>query len=144
MEVSFIPRCIINYFSTNFFKQNEINILFSNILLILLFLVFKNSVVNFMNLLPHFCLFDKLFGLECPFCGTTRAFCEIANFNLSNAYKLNFSSLFVALYFAFQIPLRLFSLYKFKSIENVNLISRYLGNTVLIIILVNWLIKIFT
>ena len=83
MEISIIPRWLMKYLSNDYFRQNDINILISNILILSLFILFKNTVVDFMNLIPHFCLIDKIFGIECPVCGTTRAFCELSNGNIS-------------------------------------------------------------
>ena len=141
MEISIIPRWLIRQFSKYYLRQNNINILISNFCIILIFVLFKNSVIETLNFIPHFCLFDKLIGVECPVCGTTRAFCELANGNIKHAISLNLSSFFVASFFIFQIPLRLFSLCRNKSIEKINLISKYFGNTVLIVIMVNWVLK---
>ena len=142
MEVSIIPRWLIRYFSDNCLRQININILISNILIIAIFVLFRNSLLDILNYIPHFCLFDKLIGIECPVCGTTRAFCEIATGNIRHAYNLNFSSFFVASFFIFQIPLRLFSLLKDKPVDKINMISKYYGNIVLIVILVNWILRI--
>ena len=117
------------------------NILISNILIITIFVLFRNSLLDFLSYIPHFCLFDKLIGIECPVCGTTRAFCEIAKGNLQKAFSLNLSSFLVALFFLFQIPLRLFSLYREKSIKRINLISRRMSYVVLAVIITNWLLN---
>jgi hypothetical protein len=142
MEISIIPRWLISRFSKDYWRQNDINLLISNFCIVLFFLLFRNSILEILNLLPHFCLFDKLIGVECPVCGTTRAFCAMANGNLRNAIVLNISSFFVASFFIFQIPLRLFSLCKTNSNEKINLISKYFSHSVIVVILVNWLIKI--
>ena len=143
MEISFIPKWILKYFSDDYFRQNDISILASNILIIVTFLLFKNSVIGILNLLPHFCLIDKLFSVECPFCGTTRAFCELANGNIDKALTLNFSSLLVALFFILQIPLRLISLLKESLLIKINLLSEYLGGIILLLIITSWVIYLF-
>lgn len=130
------------YLSKDFLRQNELNILISNIFVISIFILFKNSLIHYLNYIPHFCLFDKIFGVECPVCGITRSFCEIAKGNLKQAFSLNLSGFFVALFFLLQIPLRIISLYNIKSIEKVNIISNYLSKTVLMVILINWVVKI--
>jgi|ERR1035437_403514 hypothetical protein len=141
MEISIIPRWLLKYFSNEFIRQNNIGILLSNIFIISIFVLFKNNVLSFLNLFPHFCLVDKLFGVECPVCGTTRAFCELSNGNISKAITLNFTSLFVASFFILQIPLRVFSLIKENSHKSINLLSKYLGRIILVIIFVNWIIN---
>ena len=133
----------MKYLSNNDFRQREINILISNLFILSVFILFKDSLINLLNLLPHFCLIDKLFGIECPVCGTTRALCELAKGNINNAYHLNATSALVAFYFVLQIPLRSFSLLKENSQKNINSFSKYLGNILLILILVNWIIKFF-
>jgi hypothetical protein len=141
MEISIIPKWLMSYLSKNYLIQYQMNILISNILIITIFVLLRNSLLDFLSYIPHFCLFDKLIGIECPVCGTTRAFCEIAKGNLQKALSLNLSSFFVALFFLFQIPLRLFSLYREKSIKRINLISRRLSYVVLAVIVANWLLN---
>ncbi len=141
MEISIIPRWLMKYLSNDYFRQNDINILISNLFIISIFILFKNTLIDFLNLIPHFCLIDKLFGVECPVCGTTRAFCELSNGNINKAHSLNFNSLFVASFFILQIPLRLLSLIKDNTRHKVNLLSKYLGNIILIIIFTTWVIK---
>lgn len=143
MEISLIPRWLISKFNSEFRIQNELNILISNVLVLMLFVVFNNSLIDLMNSIPHFCLFDKIFGIECPVCGTTRAFCELATGNLYQAFTLNFSSFFVATFFIFQIPLRAISLYKNALICKVNRVSKYFSYAVCIVILANWVMKLF-
>lgn len=142
MEISIVPRWLMNRLSKDSLTQYQLNILISNIFIISVFVLFRNSMLNILSYLPHFCLFDKLIGIECPVCGTTRAFCEIAKGNFQQAYYLNLSSFFVAMFFLFQIPLRFLSLYREKSIKRINLISKYLGYAVLFIIMTNWVVKI--
>jgi len=104
-------------------------------------MVFKNDLIDFLGHIPHFCLIDKLFGVECPVCGTIRAFCELSNGNLNNAYFLNATSILVALFFISQIPLRIISLINKSKI--INIISNYLSRTILILILLNWIFNLF-
>ena len=143
MEVSFLPNWVMKYLCTDIIRQYQLNILLSNILVLLLFLIFKNSIILFLNQLPHFCLFDKLIGVECPFCGMTRAFCEISNTNFINAYRLNVASFFVISFFICQIPLRVFSFFKNEYIIRINLISKYFSNIVFAIVLANWVLNLF-
>lgn len=142
MEISIVPRWLICLLSKNSIRQNDINILISNILIILIFLLFRNSLIGILDKIPHFCLFDKILGIQCPVCGTTRALCEIANGNLRNAYYLNLSSFFVATFFLIQILLRVYSLLHIKSTTKVNLISKHSGNILLVAIVINWIVSV--
>lgn len=143
MEITIIPYWFIKKFHSEYKIQNEINILISNILIIILFTVFNHSIIDVMNSIPHFCLFDKITGLECPVCGTTRAFCEIATGNINHAYQLNFSSIIVAGYFIAQLPLRIITLYDNNLIPTINSISRFLSYSILYFILIAWIFKLF-
>lgn len=126
------------YLSVDNSTQYNINVLISNTLLILTFLIFKNSLIEFLNHLPHFCLFHKLFGIECPLCGITRAFCSIANADLNQAYNLNIASFIVAAFFVLQIPLRVISILKSHSTPTINKISKYAEYSVWFTVLANW------
>lgn len=143
MEIAIIPRWIMTHLSSDYSKQNDINILLSNSIIILSFLIFKDGLIETLGHIPHFCLFDKVTGIECPVCGTTRAFCELSSGNVSNAYSLNATSLLVAIFFLSQIPLRLISIIDNSKSRMINLISKHLSRGVLTIILLNWFINIF-
>ena len=126
MEIALIPKWLIKYLSKDYFKQNDFNILISNSFIIIFFLTFKNLLIDFLGYTPHFCLIEKIIGVECPVCGTTRAFCELSNGNLNNAYLLNATSILVALFFILQIPLRLISLFFENKNKIINIISKIL------------------
>ena len=142
MEVAFIPKWLIKYISSNSTRQYEVNILISNILIISLFILFNHTLLRVMNAVPHFCLFDKILGIQCPVCGMTRAFCELSQSNIKEAIQLNLSSLFVASFFIFQIPLRICSLCKPQMQKNISKISKVFSYFVIIVIVANWLINL--
>ncbi|MDR1343337.1 MAG: DUF2752 domain-containing protein [Prevotellaceae bacterium] len=83
MEISFIPKWLIKYVFSDYSAQFEANILISNAIIIITFAIFRDTLVDFISLLPHFCLFDKIFDVQCPFCGITRGFCELAKGHVS-------------------------------------------------------------
>lgn len=143
MEVAIIPNWVIKYISKDHLRQNDFNVLISSSIIILLFLIFKNSLICFLGHVPHFCLIDKIIGVECPVCGTTRALCELSNGNISKAYLLNPTSVFVALFFVLQVPLRIISLTNKNKTKSINILSKYFSRSVLIIILLSWIINLF-
>jgi Protein of unknown function (DUF2752) len=55
---------------------------------------------------PRLCLFYKITGMDCPFCGLTRGFSLIAHGNVSGAIKFNSMSIAVFLFFVGQIIYR--------------------------------------
>ena len=144
MEIAIIPNFLIKYLSSDYYRQNDYNILISNLAIFLFFIFSGGYIISIMNYLPHFCLFDKITGIECPVCGTTRAFCELSIGNISNAYSLNRTSVFVALFFVFQIPLRIISIIGITKATTINRISNFLSRAILTIILINWIINLFS
>ncbi|OBX22207.1 MULTISPECIES: DUF2752 domain-containing protein [Bizionia] len=144
MEIAIIPKFLIINLTDDYYKQNDYNILLSNILIIIFFAFFGNVLLPILSQIPHFCLIDKLTGIECPVCGTTRAFCEISGGNFYQAYTFNKTSLLVALFFISQLPLRLISLLKIAKTKTVNSISKYFSLAILTTILINWIITLFT
>ena len=144
MEIAIIPNFLIKHLSSDFFRQNDYNILISNLLIMLFFIFSGSYLISILNYIPHFCVIDKITGIECPVCGTTRAFCEISNGNLNNAFNLNRTSVFVALFFIFQIPLRIFSISGITNPDTINKISKLLSQAILTIIILNWIINLLT
>jgi len=140
MEIAIIPKWLIKYISSDSNCQYEANILLSNILIISIFLLFKDILLDVANALPHFCLFEKIIGVQCPVCGITRAFCELSKGNIAQAYKLNFASIVVALFFVSQIPFRICSLSNPKAQRSITKISKLFSWIVLIAIALNWLV----
>ena len=137
MEIALIPNFIIKHFASDYFRQNDYNILISNLLIFLFFIITGDYLISILNYIPHFCLIDKITG-------TTRAFCELSNGNLTNAFYLNKTSILVALFFIIQIPLRTFSILRITKSITINKISKYFSRAILTIILINWIIKLFT
>jgi hypothetical protein len=141
MNISFIPKFFLNYFSSKYAIQNEINILLSHIILILVFILLKNQVIEVVDKIPHFCLFNRIVGIDCPFCGITRGFCEISTGNFSAAKKLNPFSLVIGFYICLQIPLRTFILLNSSVKKPIELFFTFLQWSMLISIFFWWFLK---
>ena len=139
MEIAFIPRWFLNLLSIKYLIQKELNILLSNLLIVLIFLILQDKVIEILNIIPHFCLFDKISGIECPACGTTRAFCKITEGNYLSATRLNFSSIIAAFCILIQIPLRMISICNYNSIDKINSISKILEFGLIGFMVINWL-----
>ena len=142
MEVAFIPNFLIKSFSDNFIRQNDYNIFLSNLIILLFFFFTGNQLVQALDFLPHFCLIDKLTGIECPVCGTIRAFCELSMGNIGNAYRFNRTSVLVMLFFIIQLPFRIFSLTGIVNSSLINKISYIASKLILGLIIFNWIYKI--
>lgn len=142
MEISFIPKCLLKYLTPDISKQYEANVLISNIIIAVIFIAFKNSLMDFINAVPHFCLFHKITGFQCPFCGITRSLCELAEGNIILAVKLNASSIFVALFFLMQIPMRIVALAKSNTRNSINSVSKILSIIVVSAMILVWIVLI--
>jgi len=142
MEIAIIPKWLIRYISLNERNQYEANILISNLFIIIMFIALKDRLLVFANALPHFCLFDKITGIQCPVCGMIRSFCELSKGNFIQACMLNVSSFFVASFFIFQIPLRVYSLYSPEKQEKITNLSKSFSWIVIVVIISNWLIHL--
>ena len=132
MEIAIIPRHFLLYYSKNYSRQYDLNVLLSNILIITLFFIFNNELIKLFAHLPHICLINDISGVECPVCGTTRALCEISKSNLINAFYLNPVSIVIASFFIFQIPLRLISSSKIVTKYHLNFLINILRNSPII------------
>lgn len=143
MEIAFIPNWIIKYISHKCLRQNDFNLLISNSIIVLSFFILKNSLIDDLGHFPHFCLIDKLAGIECPVCGMTRGLCEISKGNINNAYLLNSMSILVAFFFIIQIPLRIISLLKEHTTSVINYISAHFSRIIITLILLKWIINLF-
>lgn len=71
-----------------------------------LYLYFKGAYI------PHFCLFEKIIDLKCPFCGITRSFEEIIKLNFLSALKINFMSIVLLTFLIIKPILNYFNLFK--------------------------------
>lgn len=74
------------------------------ILLIIIFIELKGSNIF------HFCLFEQLLNIHCPFCGLTKSFEEILNQNFLNAFKINFLSYGLIFFFLLKSIFEVFKL----------------------------------
>lgn len=80
-----------------------------SVLLISIYLYVKIEVAS---LVPHFCLFEKLINIKCPFCGLTKAFIFILNGEYKLALIHNILSFFLPIYLIlFQVS-KYFKFYK--------------------------------
>jgi len=88
------------------------------ILLIIIFIKFEGSSVF------HFCLFEQILNIHCPFCGLTKSFEEILNQNFLNAFEINFLSYGLIFFFLLKA---IFEAFKLEAqILNLNKIFTFL------------------
>ncbi len=89
---------VSNYYKSENFNRLQPSIL---LLLILIFVKFKLGIY-----LPHFCLFEKLFGIHCPLCGTTKSLQYFLNGDYLLSIRTSFVGIpFILYLFSYQILL---------------------------------------
>jgi len=132
MEISFIPKYIINRIVSNNDIKVHCNILFSNLIILLLF---SSNYVFLINQIPHYCLVDYIFGIPCPGCGITGGIIEITNFNPT----IKIMPLLVLSIIVAQIALRLIAIsYKNYSTLIIN-ISKYIDMFFIFTLVLNYI-----
>jgi len=62
--------------------------------------------------IPILCSFRRITGYGCPGCGLTRSFVFMAHFRPLEAFQMNYMGPVLFLGFAFQIPYRLFTVWR--------------------------------
>jgi len=141
MEIAIIPKFIIDKLTLDNENKIHLNILFSSFF-ILIFFVFIGHFVAVLNKLPHFCLFQKIFGIPCPGCGMIRSFIAFSQLDIVSSWEYNPVGIFIVLFVFIQIPLRIFAL-MFRNIEGlIRLLSKILSNLIVISLLLVWIVKV--
>lgn len=141
MEIAFFPNFIMKYICLDYSKQYQFNILLSNICIISFFVIFRYKIIDLMSSIPHFCLFKKLIGIDCPFCGITRGLVELANGNFAQSINYNYCSILIATFIILQLPMRLFAI-SFKKHQIINSISEIFSFTIIFQVFFLWIFKI--
>ena len=141
MEITLIPKFIINKLVPNEQNRIHLNFLLSNILILILIAFVGNSVGSF-NGLPHVCLFRKFFGIPCPGCGITRSLIDISRFDLPSSWQSNPVGIFIALFVFIQIVMRPLAMIFRKISDLMGAYSKSLSNTIIISLFLVWIIKV--
>ena len=88
---------------SNYYKSENFNRLQPSILLLFIFIFVKFKLGIY---LPHFCLFEKLFGIHCPLCGTTKSLQYFLNGDYLLSIRTSFVGIpFILYLFSYQILL---------------------------------------
>lgn len=80
--------------------------------LFLLISIYLYIKIEIASLVPHFCLFEKIINIKCPFCDLTKAFLFISNGEYELALIHNILSFFLPIYLILFQVYKYFKLYK--------------------------------
>ena len=139
MEISIIPKFLINRFVENSIRQINWNILISSCL-VLIFMALLT--INTVNSIPHFCLFYKLTGLPCPGCGMIRSIQCLVDFELSESLSYNPCGILIIVSIIIQIPMRIIALKNEYLFFRIDKLSQILTRLVIALLLIFWIIHI--
>ncbi len=143
MEIAVIPKFIINKLTLDNENRINLNVLLSSTF-ILIFFIFIGYFVNILNELPHFCLFQKIFGIPCPGCGIIRSIIAISKLDIISSWEYNPVGIFIMLFIFIQISLRIFAM-TFKNIGgSIWSLSRISSNLIVISLLLVWIVRIIS
>jgi len=86
-----------------YYILSNLNIFKPSILLLFIFIFVKFQLSIY---LPHFCLFEKLLGIHCPLCGTTKSLQYFLNGDYLLSIKTSFVGIpFIIYLFSYQLLL---------------------------------------
>jgi hypothetical protein len=100
---------------------------------------------GFTSAMPETCTSRRVFGVDCPGCGLTRAFISISQGQFARAWHFNPASFAVYFFVAVQVPWHAIQIWRLKN--NRRPIQWYwiytLPIAVVIIMTINWLSRLF-
>ena len=99
---------------------------------------------GFQTAMPETCTSQRLFGIDCPGCGMTRAFISISSGQFVRAWNFNAASFIVYLFVAFQIPWHTIQIWRLKN-RRLPLVTRwaYMAPVAMVVVMaVHWVWKI--
>jgi len=139
LEIAFLPYGLLRIFRVKKEDMYHWNILISNLLLVILF-AFSGWWFTIAGKLPHFCLFRRITGLDCPFCGLTSGMVHLFHGEPGLAWLSNRISIALLLYLVIQVLLRaFFLLYRTVSQVWLHRFSRVATLVFLTIAFINWI-----
>jgi hypothetical protein len=94
-------------------------------------------------LLPPLCTVRQWFGINCPGCGMTRSFVYLAQGDLVASWRMHRLGVLFAFLIVLQIPYRLLAIRSPRRPMLPDVVTRWLGRILILLLLVNWLVNLF-
>ena len=141
MDVAIIPKMLLDRLEIDPGRRLHLNVLLSALLLFTVAALLVRYA-DALALLPHVCLAHALFGIPCPGCGVTRSALALLVGDVGRAWSLNPAGPVLCAAVAFQVPLRFLALCGACGGRSVGIVSRAMTIVVLVVLIVNWLVRI--
>lgn len=139
MEIAFVPYLFLRLLGIRPEKLYHWNVLLSNLFLILLFAL-AGTLIGLFTGISHFCLFQRLTGIACPFCGTTTGLLHLFRGEVFLAWSANKVSVLLGLYLVYQVVARIILLSYSSGLKwKPERLSSTLSIVILSIYLINWI-----
>jgi hypothetical protein len=134
MEITFIPRWILTYFSADEERRFHFNCALSALLIV--------TALPLLRIVPHVCLAQTLLGIPCPGCGITHALAALARFNLRGAWNANPAGFALVLLFIFQMLARPLAILVPETSGNISRMGRWLSSATVFALMVVWIERV--
>jgi uncharacterized protein DUF2752 len=134
MEITFIPRWILSWFSADEERRLHLNCAVSALLIL--------AAIPLLRFIPHICLAQTLLGIPCPGCGITHALAALGRFDLRGSWLANPAGMALALLFIFQLIVRPMALFIPEASRNVSAAGRWLSTATVIALMAVWIWRV--
>ena len=139
MIVRFIPRKFLASIGIKDDMNNATNTLISISIIVLFFLFVPFTLINEV---PHFCLFQSLFGIPCPGCGVIRGLYNFVNFKGFCGLRENFVAYLFGLWILFQFIISFFKILGFSHLKRGDRIMKNIDSIIIFIFIINYFINL--
>lgn len=99
---------------------------------------------GFQSPVPQTCAAQRLFGIDCPGCGMTRAFISISSGQFARAWSFNPASFIVYLFVAVQLPWNAIQIWRLKNQRRplVTPLAYMAPVAMVVVMVVHWIWKL--
>ncbi|GEM_PF-1654779 len=142
MDLSFLPKLVIQKITHSDSEQINWNVFLSNVIVICLGWILLHFDIRIYDKIPHFCLVKEILGIPCPGCGILRSISELVNFHFLNSIHYNPVGLMIVFSILSQTISRFLLIAGFLSQKFVNNQTRILNSLIITLLLANWIINL--
>jgi len=142
MDLSFLPKIVVEKITSSDSEQINWNVFLSNVLIICIGGVLLSFDTKIFDRIPHFCLVKETIGIPCPGCGILRSIIELVNFHFLMSIHYNPVGFIIVLSILGQTISRLLKISGCLSQNFINNQTRIINSLVITLLLANWIINL--